>query len=105
MGSVIKSINFFRESAGDNARLVRTALVRESIQSLFRTAKIGLATRSEVRELSDELENGWEERFQFDITLSLIGDDAEIVTSICSADLSGEFQSEGTTNSFNIEVQ
>ena len=99
------SVSFYRNNAIDNATKSRTGLVRESIQELFRAAKLGLTRRSEVREISEALENGWEERAQFDIVLSAVGTDADIVRSIEAVDIAGEFQIRGLKYNFIIEVQ
>ena len=98
------SIGFYRGSSVDNARKVHQGLVRESIQSLFSEANVGLIRRSEVREISEALKNGWEERAQFDIFLSAVGTDVDIIESIDTLDIAGEFQARGLTYNFNIEV-
>lgn len=105
MRQIMMSIGFYRDSSIDNARKVRSGLVRESIQSLFREAGIGLIRRSEIREISEPLENGWEERAQFDIFLSAVGTDVDLVRSIESVDMAGEFQARGLIYNFNIEVK
>lgn len=105
MRRIMMSIGFYRDSAIDNARKVRTGLVRDSIQELFSQATVGLINRSEVREISEPLENGWEERAQFDIFLSAVGSDADIVRSILSVDIAAEFQARGLVYNSNIEVQ
>ena len=102
---IMMSIDFYRDNAIDNARLVRTGFIRESIQVLFRAAGLGLATRSEVREISEPLENGWEERAQFDIVLNAVGTDSDLIRSILSVDIAGEFQARGLKYNFIIEVQ
>jgi len=76
------SINFFRSGAVDLARASRTGFVRESISEAFKAGKIGLLSRSEVREISLALENGYEERAQFDLTISAVGTDTEILRSV-----------------------
>lgn len=98
------SLGFYFEGAKDNARKVRTALVRESVSSMFRVANIGLATRSEVRDTSEALENGWEKRAQFDIVLNTVGTDTDIITSIQQLNISSEFQTRGKSIPINIEV-
>lgn len=105
MRQIMMSIGFYRDDSVDNARRVRSAIVRESIQSLFREANLGLARRSEVREISESLENGWEERAQFDIFLSAVGTDADIVNSISSVDIGGQYQYRGLIYNLNIEAQ
>lgn len=104
MRQIMMSVSFYRDSSVDNARKVRHGLTRESIQGLFRQAGLGLTRRSEVRELTEALENGWEERAQFDIFLSAVGTDIDIVDSIGSVDIAGEYQARGLTYNFNIEV-
>ena len=105
MREIMMSISFYRENSRDNSRQVRTGMIRESIQSLFKAAKLGYIRSSEVREISEALESGWEERSQFDIVLSAVGTDADIVSSILSVDIAGEYQSRGLIYNFNIEVQ
>lgn len=105
MREIMFSIGFYRDSAIDNARFARTRLVRERIQELFRVAGVGLTSRSEVREISETLENGWEERAQFDIVLSAVGTDSDIVKSILSVDMEFEFQARGLKYNSTIEVQ
>lgn len=104
MRRVMMSIGFYRDNARDNARKVHQGFVRESVQSLFRQADIGLIRRSEVRDISESLENGWEERAQFDIFLSAVGTDAELIESIGSVDISGAFEINNVSYNFNIEV-
>ena len=105
MREIMMSVNFYRSNSIDNARKVRTGLIRESIQELFKAANLGLIRRSDVREISEPLEDGWEERSQFDIVLSATGTDSDIVRSILAVDISGEFQSRGLKYNFTIEVQ
>lgn len=105
MRQIMMSINFYRGNAIDNARKVHIGITRESVQALFRQAGLGLIRRSEVREVSEPLENGWEDRAQFDIFLSAVGVDVDLVKSICSVDMAVEFQSRGLIYTFNIEVQ
>lgn len=105
MRQIMMSIGFYRDSSRDNARQVHSGLVRESVQALFRGAGIGLIRRSEVREISEALENGWEQRSQLDVFLSAVGTDTDIVRSIASVDMAGEFQARGLIYNFNIEVQ
>jgi len=104
MRTVGMSIGFYRDNARDNARFVRTALARESVQELFTAAEVGLSSRSMVREISEAFNNGWEEKAQFDVFLSVVGTDADVVAAICSVDMAGEFQTRGLTYNLNIEV-
>jgi len=105
MRELMFSIGFYRDGSIDNAEKARIGFIRESIQELFGTAGIGLTRRSEVRSISEALENGWEERAQFDIVLSAVGSDSDIVTSILAVDIAGAFQARGLEYNFTIEVQ
>ena len=102
MREVMMSIGFYRDNSIDNARTVRMGLLRESIQDLFRAANMGISSRSQVRKISEPLENGWEERAQFDIVLSAVGTDTDIARSILSVDIAGAYQSRGLEYNFNI---
>ena len=101
---VMFSLGFYRDSAIDNARRVHAGIFRESIRAMFRTAQVGLARRSEVRQISEPLESGFEERAQFDIFLSVVGVDSDIVTCIESVDMNMEYQARGLVYNSQIEV-
>lgn len=105
MREIMFSINFYRDSAHDNARQVYIGFIRESIQSLFSAAGVGFTRRSDIREIDEALENGWEERAQFDIFLNIIGTDSDVVKSILSVDMASEYQFRGMIYNSNIEVQ
>lgn len=105
MREIMMSISFYRGDSIDNARKVKIGLIRESIQELFRAAGLGYVRSSEVREISEPFQHGWEERSQFDIVLSAVGTDSDIVTSIESVDMAGEYQARGLDYNFTIEVQ
>ena len=104
MRDIMISINFYRDSAVDNARKVRQGFVRESINAFLNAANLSLIRRSDVREVSEALENTWEERAQFDIFLSAVGTDTDIIESIGSVDIAGEFQARNLVYNFEIEV-
>lgn len=89
------SIGFYRDGSMDKARKVHIGLVRQSIQDILRAAKLGLTTRSEVRDISEALEANWEKRAQFDLTLSTVDIDEDIVTAIEGVNIIGEFQTRG----------
>lgn len=79
---IMVSVNFYRANAMDNARRTHVGLVRQSTISRFTASKIGLIRRSEVRQISESLENSWEERAQIDIFLSSVSSDSEIISCI-----------------------
>ena len=98
------SIGFYRDSAMDNARKVRTAFMRQSILDTLRAATVGLIQRSAIRDISEVLESTWEQRAQFDLTLSAIGTDVDIITSILSVNITGSFQTSGKILPISVEV-
>lgn len=98
------SINFYREGAKNHAMAVQTGLVRNSILEAFRAADLGLVTRSEVRDISESLENGWEERAQFDLIMSAIGTDDDIIRSIQIVNIEGNFETRGTSIPITVGV-
>ena len=98
------SVNFYRDDAVDKARKVQQALCRETIQSIFTQAKAALIRRSEVREISETLEDTWEERAQFDIMISVVGSDTDIIRSIQSVDIAGLYQTANLNYNFNLEI-
>lgn len=103
--SITMSVGFYRTGAKDSARKVRTGFVRQAVQDLFLAADIGLTSRSEVRDIDEAFEDGYEERSQFDIVLNAVGSDSDIIRAIETVDIAGEFQSRGLTYNFDIEVQ
>jgi len=102
--NITMSINFYRANAMDNSRKVRIGLVRESIQSLFSSAGVGLVSRSEVRDIDSPTDDGWEERSQFDLVLNTVATDQDIVKSIQAIDITSEVQYRGLKYNFNTEV-
>ncbi len=101
---VMFSLNFFFANALNNAEQVKIGLTRNSILEFLRAADLGLANRSEVRAMSEPLENGFEERAQFDFVLSAIGTDDDVITSIEAVTISGDFQTRGISIPVTIEV-
>ena len=99
------SINFYRDNALDYARACYVGFIRQSIQELFSSVGVGLIRRSEIRETSEALENGWEERAQFDIFINLIADDQNIIRSIETVSIGGEHQLNNKKYNFNISNQ
>jgi len=100
----IYSINFYRDNAVDNARNVSQRFKRESIQEMLKEATLGLIAISDVREISEPLETGWEERAQFDITLNFVGSDEDIISAITSLDISAHYEMAGLVYNFNVEI-
>ena len=91
------SINFYRDGSKDFARKVRTGLVRNKIQAAFGVAGVGLIRRSEVRNTTEALEDTFESRAQFDLFISLVGTDTDLVNGINALAITGQYQT-GTNN-------
>lgn len=105
MREITFTLAFFKGLAIDNAEAVKIGLVRETIVSLFNVSGLGIGARSNVIELSKVMKTQFEERAQFDLTLSTVATDQEIIESIGSLDIAGEYQSRGIKYNYNIEVK
>lgn len=102
--NITLSIGFYREGAMDNARKVRTGFARQTVYETLYSADMGLVDRSEVRDISEVFESKWEERAQFDLTLSAVGTDTEIINAILSVTIDGDFQTSGKSIPITVEV-
>lgn len=89
---VLYSLNFYRDGSMDKGLLVQAGLMRNSLLEYFKSVNLGLGLRSDVRDISEILSKGWEPRAQLDITLSAVGTDQDIITSIQTVTISGELQ-------------
>jgi len=98
------SLDFFRDGAMDNARKVRTAFLRQTTLDTLSASGTGFIQHSDVRDLSEVLESAWEKRAQFDVTLSAIGADVDIIKSILSVTITGGFQTSGKSIPVSIQV-
>lgn len=102
---IMISLQFYREGAKDNAHAVHIGLMRNFSIETFRAANLGFTKRSEVRGISEPLEDGWESRAQFDLYLSTVATDNEIIRSIEIIEIDGEFQTRGKTIPVDIKVE
>lgn len=98
------SLSFYRLNAIDNCRLARIALNRESIQQLFCSANVGILNRSPVRQITLALEDTFEERAQFDLSVNIVGEDSDIVQTIESALINYKVETCGDAYISTIEV-
>jgi len=101
---ILVSIGFYRDSAFDNARAVKNGFIRESTLQALSLGGLGLVDRSDVRDVSEVLETDWEDRAQFDLTLSAVGNDSELIDCINSAIVSGAFETRGKSIPISVEV-
>lgn len=80
----------------DKALATRIGFMRESSRASLLAGGLGLLDRTPVTDLSETVEAGWEDRAQFDLSLSVIASDQEIICSILGVDIIGEFQIGGS---------
>ena len=101
---IMLSLGFYRTGAMDAARQVRIGLMRQSSYETMYSAGVGINSRSVVRDISEALESGWEPRSQFDIVVNAVGTDEDIIRSILSVNIEGDFKTQGETIPVNVEV-
>lgn len=109
MRNILVSFNFFKNGSEEHdpfyvAGLCRQALNRETINSQLNSNGLGLATRSQVKNMTFELDNGFEERANFTATFNYVDTDSEIITTISTADMEGEYQINGRVEPLEIGV-
>lgn len=102
MRELTYSINFYRDGAYDNAAKVRIGFMRESIRSVLHAAGLGLGIRSPIRDISGALENEFEERTQFDVTLSAVNTDSDAVLAIATVAIAGIYEARGLA--YNLDI-
>jgi len=102
------TFNFYRstenESALDRARKVHIGFARETINETWKAAKVGLLDRTEVLSADETIEDGWEDRASFDITLSAVGTDEEIICAINEVLITGVYEYADRQVPINIAV-
>lgn len=84
------TLGFYKEGAIDNANLVHTALTRETVRQGFSSIGLGLGERTTVLNISEALDSSWEERATFDVFINFVGTDESVISSILSAEITGE---------------
>lgn len=82
--TVSYSLSFFRKGAFDFARAVSAGLYRDDIRAAFNTVGLAQKVPGTVRNITEALEEGWEERAQFDLDFDYVA------STDASADGSGE---------------
>lgn len=101
---IMLSINFYREGAKTDAHKFHIGLIRNSTIETLQAANLELSRRTEVRNISEKLENGWEKRAQLDLFLTTLVTDNEIIRSIESISINGEFETGVTSIPIEIKV-
>lgn len=110
MRSILVSFNFFkRDSLVTHdpfymAGLCRQALVRNSINELLGSKGLGTVKRSQVKNLTFELDNGFEERASFTATFNFVDIDSDIYTTIGTVEIDGSYTYESRTEDYDIIV-
>jgi hypothetical protein len=109
MRSILVSFNFFKNDTEEHdpfyvAGLCRQALNRNTISSKLNSDGLGLATRSQVKNMTFELDNGFEERANFTATFNFVDTDSEIITTISTVEAEGEYHINGRVESLDINV-
>lgn len=109
MRSIRVNFNFYKNGLDEHdpfyvAGLCRQALNRNTVSSMLNNNGLGLATRSQVKNLTFELDNGFEERANFTATFNYVDTDSEIITTISTVETSGEYQLNGRIESLDINI-
>jgi hypothetical protein len=89
------SLNFFRASAYDNARLFHAYIVTNRVQQFWDLIGIGLIERSAIRPIDQIIDGIMEQRAQFDLTVNVYSSESEIITAIESAKITGRMETTG----------
>lgn len=109
MRSILVSFNFFKNGADTHdpfyvAGLCRQALARNSICEMLNSNGLGLANRSQVKNMTFQLDSGFEERAGFTATFNFVDIDSEIITTINTASATGEYQYNGRVEPLVISI-
>ena len=70
--TITYTVQFFKDRAYDRARAVQVGVERDDVTSLLRGLGLGLRFTSDITNISEPVEPGWEERATLDIELAYI---------------------------------
>lgn len=109
MRNIRVSFDFFKNGLSANdpfyyAGLCRQALARQTILSKLNGDGLGLATRSQVKNMTHALDNGFEERANFIATFNYVDIDSEELSTIDSVAIGGNYQYKNNSDDFNIGI-
>lgn len=109
MRNVLVSFNFFKQGVVEHdpfyvAGLCRQALARQSICEALDVNGLGLATRSQVKNLTFNLDSVFEERAGFNATFNLVDTDSELLNTIGEVIISGKAQINGREENMDIII-
>lgn len=106
MRSIRVAFNFFKNDDISDpfymANLCRQALARYTIIEQLERNGLGLGKRGSVKNLTFELDSGFEERAQFIAEFNYVDTDSEVITTISTVSIEGEYQSNGRIETFDI---
>lgn len=107
MRSIMVSFNFYKNNVAEHdpfyiAGLCRQGLNRESITAKLNSDGLGLSSRSSIKNNTFELDNGFEERASFTAHFNFVDEDSEVVTTISTVSVEGEYHINGRTETFTI---
>jgi hypothetical protein len=107
--NILVSFNFFKNGTPEHdpfyvAGLCRQALNRFSINSQLNSNGLGLATRSQVKNMTFELDSGFEERANFTATFNYVDIDSEETTTIATAGITGEYHINGRVEPLQVDA-
>lgn len=109
MRNIRVSFNFFKNGAVEHdpfyvAGLCRQGLSRRTIGDALKVNGLGLATRSQVQNLTFKLDNGFEERAKFVATFNYVDTDSELITTIETVETIGEYHINGRIETYEIDI-
>ena len=109
MRSILVSFNFFKSGIDTHdpfyvASLCRQALVRDSMNESLSANGLGLAKRSQVKNMTFELDSGFEERASFTASFNFVDIDSDIYTTIGTVEIAGSYNYESRTEDYDITV-
>lgn len=102
MRRAMVSLKFFYGVPYNYASLVRQGLMRRSITSFLSTQGLGLGKRSAIRNETSKLENGFEERAGMDVYFSLVETDSEVIGTIETFEVTGEYYPNGSLDPLTV---
>lgn len=102
--TIIVSLNFYKKYSMQSANDVYSGFIKESSSDIMYEYNLGLASRSAIRNLSEKLDDGYEERAQFDVTYNVIKTDHEVIPVIKSVGIDYKLEAGNDVLTGKIEV-
>jgi len=99
---LLVSFNCYFANAMTRVNKLRLLLTSTASLASLKAANLGLARRSEVRDMVSVVDGLFEERGQFDVNLYAIDSETIITNTIQAVEIEGEIQD--GVNSFDLEI-